>query len=429
MILSQMLACAMDIGEQMLISGAEIERVEDTISRICKAYDVKRVDVFSITSSIVVTVTSKEEEIITQTRRIKEYRTNFNKLDRLNNLSRYICENQPDIPYIKGEIKSIKKEKEYSLFINLIVSAIAAGVFAVFFGGSLIDGIVSACLGILLKLMMQFLDYAHSNIMFSDFIGTFIVSLIAMLFVHFGIGDSYDKIIIGNIMLLIPGLAFVNSLRDIISRDIMAGLMRLCEAIVLAIFIAIGSSAAILLGIRLNWFTKQVIRTSGAIDYFVQVITAFWGSFTFAILFGIKGKRIFFAGLAGFLTWGVCIIINIAIPSLAVPYFASAIFATIYAEIFARIFKTPTTTFLVPAIIPLVPGGYLYYTMTYAVVEEFIYCGEMARTTLTVALALAGGIMAVSSIKRICFALLQYNNSTYKLHDALELKRFRKENE
>ena len=79
----------------MLVSGAGVSRVEDTISRICKAYGAKEANVFSITSSIVTTIEDEKGEILTQTKRIRSYKTDFTKLDELNQLSRYMCKQLP----------------------------------------------------------------------------------------------------------------------------------------------------------------------------------------------------------------------------------------------------------------------------------------------------------------------------------------------
>lgn len=91
----QYLYYAMTIGEQLLISGAEVGRVEDTIRRICMAYGAERVDVFSITSSIVTTMYGNFG-ICTQTRRVRGMANDLGKLDDLNQLSRYICAHRPE---------------------------------------------------------------------------------------------------------------------------------------------------------------------------------------------------------------------------------------------------------------------------------------------------------------------------------------------
>ena len=228
----------------MLVSGAEINRVEDSIKRICKAYSAKRVDVFTITSSIVVTLQREDGCTFTQTRRIHKYSTNLDKVDRLNNLSRYICNYTPEASYIANELAEINKGKTYSLLVEYLVYALNAGVFTVFFGGSFVDAIVSSMIAVLLKLTVILTQKIDTNILFVNIICSFVIGIVAILSVRAGIGESIDKIIIGNIMLMIPGIALTNSIRDIIRGDTISGLFRLCEAIVMALSIAVGFGVA-----------------------------------------------------------------------------------------------------------------------------------------------------------------------------------------
>ena len=223
MFLKQVLIQAMDLGKMMLISGAGVSRVEDTIERICLAYGAREVEAFTITSSIVVTVTTEDGDVFTQTKRIKYYKTDFHKLDRLNDLSRYVCREKPDITYLE------------------------AGTFAVFFGGGFVEGIIGAVCGAAVWRLMACLQKLDSNIMFSDFAAAFMVATIAYILAHLGATRDYGTIIIGNIMLLVPGVAFVNSIRDIIGGDVMAGMIRLCEVVVTAVFLAAGSFTALVL--------------------------------------------------------------------------------------------------------------------------------------------------------------------------------------
>ncbi|NTV79370.1 MAG: threonine/serine exporter family protein, partial [Clostridiales bacterium] len=216
MVNKELLTCALDIGEQMLVSGAEINRVEDSISRICKAYNAKRVDVFTITSSIVVTLQMNNGNSLTQTRRILKYSINIDKLDRLNNLSRYICVHKPDTAYINDEIAKISSRPSYCTQVQYLVYAVIAGSFTIFFGGDLSDAGVSAVIGMLLKLLITFVQRVDDNKVFVNILCSFVVGILGVLLVMSGIGHSLETILIGNIMLLIPGLALTNSIRDII---------------------------------------------------------------------------------------------------------------------------------------------------------------------------------------------------------------------
>lgn len=237
---SFLLSCALDIGEQMLIGGAEIYRVEDCIKRICLSYGMKRIDVFTITSSIVATVEDKDHRNITQTRRISSYKTDLSKLDKLNQLSREMCTTKPPLEEVHEKIKQIKNSKRYPFWFECLIYGATAGAFTVFFGGSFIDGGVSFVIGLILRMIVFLINASKVNQVFSSLISSFAMCFLAFICVNHICGESIDNIVIGNIMLLIPGVGLTNSLRDLISGDIMAGMLRLCEVVLIALSIAAG---------------------------------------------------------------------------------------------------------------------------------------------------------------------------------------------
>ena len=236
----QLLSCALDIGEQMLISGAEVGRVETAICLICTAYGCARTDVFTITSSIVVSVEDADGGRETQTRRITGTHTNLTRLHRLNKLSREICDNTPDYAYVQTQLKAICTERAYPLWLEALGSALIGFSFAIFFGGDLSDGLVAGVLGLCMRYTTWLLQKAAMNQIFVNVVASFLLSLCTILLTRWGIGHDPNKIIIGNIMLLIPGIALTNSLRDMISGDIMTGMLRFLDAVLVAAAIAAG---------------------------------------------------------------------------------------------------------------------------------------------------------------------------------------------
>lgn len=137
----------------------------------------------------------------------------------------------------------------------------------------------------------------------------------------------------------------------------------------------------------------------------IQIFTGFLGSLGFGILFHIRGRNLVVASLGGLMSWAVFLLLDTLLPDEAMRYFLSSGAVTIYSEIFARVMKTPTTTFLVPSLIPLIPGGALYYTMNYALNEQWSLFGEKAIYTLELALALALGIIAITTLTRMVMVI------------------------
>ena len=142
----------------------------------------------------------------------------------------------------------------------------------------------------------------------------------------------------------------------------------------------------------------------------LQIITGFVGSLGFAILYNIRGKRLLFAALGGLFSWGLFIIFNKIIPNEALNYFFVAFIISVYAEIMARVLKTPTTTFITTSLIPLIPGGSLYYTMTYAFETNSGKFIEKAIYTLQLASALALGIIVATTLTKLINNLLITRN-------------------
>ncbi|MBR3966605.1 MAG: threonine/serine exporter family protein [Clostridia bacterium] len=229
----------MDIGEQMLLCGAEIHRVEDSIERMGLALGATDIDVFIITSSMVVTIHTPEGSF-TQTRRIKNSGTDIDMLHKLNQLSRDICGKKLTFDDIKLRFAEITKAKKYPLWAEVISYVFIAGAFALFFGGKINDALVSAILGIVLRFVVLFIDKFDINKIFGKLICAFIATVLSFTAMKIGFIQSIDKVMIGNIMLLVPGVGLTNALRDLFVGDSVSGLLRLIEAVLAALAIAAG---------------------------------------------------------------------------------------------------------------------------------------------------------------------------------------------
>lgn len=133
----------------------------------------------------------------------------------------------------------------------------------------------------------------------------------------------------------------------------------------------------------------------------LETIVSFIATFGFGIIFNIKGKKLFFASLGGGLSWFIyAICLDYGLTEISSLFLSSIIFST-YSEIFARILKTPVTTLVVCALIPLVPGGGMYYTMFEAVTGDINKALELGLKTISSAGTLALGVIFVSTLTRL----------------------------
>lgn len=240
------LTLALDVGKSMVRCGAEINRVEETVIRICHAYGVKSTEVFSVISMITATAIDSDGIPHTQTRRIYTRGVNFRRLENLNALSRKICAETPDIAPARGELEEICIENKRFDIFGCLGYVVAAMGFTVFFGGSFLDSLASAPIAVVLYLINLYVKVNGVNKLFFTALSSAFAGFAAITFVHFGFGHDANMIMIGDIMLLIPGLMLINSVREMLCGDLMSGLLRLLESIVLALSIACGFAVAIM---------------------------------------------------------------------------------------------------------------------------------------------------------------------------------------
>ncbi len=133
----------------------------------------------------------------------------------------------------------------------------------------------------------------------------------------------------------------------------------------------------------------------------IQIITGFIGSLCFGVLFNLKGKRLAAGALGGLLSWGIFVLFSQFILSEPINYFLVAVVISIYAEVLARVLKTPATPIITTSLIPLIPGGSLYYTVASAFDSSFGVFSERAFYTLKLAAALALGMIVVLAVWRL----------------------------
>ena len=239
------LGIAMEIGAEMLKNGAEVHRVEDTIARICHAYGAVQVDVFALTSLISAEIRMPDDSYASRTRRVPLSYNHLSRLEELNALSREICASPMTEKEVKEKVSEIHDSRPIPEWLCYLATTIGVGAFAIFFGGGWRDGLAAA----LVALLLTFVKRKSSvviNEMARTVISSFLGGVLGILTVVIGLGVNRDAILIGTIMMEIPGLVFGNSLRDLLCGDTLAGGMRLVQAVLQALMIALGYMAAIL---------------------------------------------------------------------------------------------------------------------------------------------------------------------------------------
>jgi len=244
---NKLITLMLDVGEALIYSGAEINRVENTLEHIGKAYCAKRVNVFALNSYISLTVDFDDEENITKTRRVlSKGDTDLQKIDELNALSRSLELKPIALPELESKINEITARK-IPYWKTVFGHIVGAGSFAVFFGGSLLDGAFAALIGLLLAIIKKYIEGYMPNKVFYTFAVSVFTSVMAYIAVRLVPALDMGKVIIGDIMLIVPGIAITNAFRSIMVGDTISGSMRLIECLLWASALAAGIMLPVLL--------------------------------------------------------------------------------------------------------------------------------------------------------------------------------------
>ena len=132
-----------------------------------------------------------------------------------------------------------------------------------------------------------------------------------------------------------------------------------------------------------------------------QLLTALLGSLGFALIFNVRGRYLVTASLGGMLAWGVYLAVGTLAPDIFLPTAAASAAVTAYSEAFARLKKTPAIQYLIVGLLPLVPGGSLYYAMREHMERNLAKAGEYGFQTALYALGIAAGISMTLSVIEI----------------------------
>ena len=237
----------LNIGRQMMECGAEAWRAENTMARILRAYGLEVLDAHAIATQAAVTVKLPDSSHYTSTRMIlpDHTGTDLGRLEIINAAARDICAHPPKVEALPMSLDPVRPRWSW---LELVGYLLGSGAFAVFFGGTLLDGVASAVIAAVIYLMDQVRRYHHQNRIIYTIVACFLSGLLARACAQVGFGVNLDMIMIGDVMLFIPGLALVNGVRELFYADILTGVYRMVEALLGARAIAVGYAVSLMIG-------------------------------------------------------------------------------------------------------------------------------------------------------------------------------------
>ena len=226
---------ALYAGELLIRNGAEMYRAEETIVRISEAGGIHNITPF-VTPTILFIANGDGENAL-YTKDIKKRGNNIAKITLVSDFSRKFVEGQIDISEAMDYLRKIDEYKGYPYRFVLFATGIGCGIFAVLVGGKFGD-FVAAFFASYIAVFISDKILARSRMF---------VGIISVISFEIKLVDNLDNIIVGAALSLVPGVAFTAGIRDFISGDLLSGIARIGEAILVAIAIAFGVGSILML--------------------------------------------------------------------------------------------------------------------------------------------------------------------------------------
>ena len=248
----KLLNLSTELGILLMRSGAEIYRVEESVTRLLQAYG-QNGQVFAIPNCLIVSITTPDGHPMTKMSRITAHGTNIELLERCNELCRQICQNPLPVDQARALIDRLPLESPVLPPKALLLGyTVAAAFFALFFQGGPADFFSAALCGLAVGLCLLYgQSITGSNAFFRTLICAAVISAIALFCAKTIPGTNLEAISIGTLMLLVPGRALTNAMREIMAGDVMSGLNRTAEVILIGSAIAIGTAIPLLFAGRI----------------------------------------------------------------------------------------------------------------------------------------------------------------------------------
>lgn len=402
------LEVASEAGHILLENGAEISRVEDTMERISSHYGVHTGHFFVLSNGIFTTSSSNKYANVEF---IPIRGIQLSKVVEVNRLSYRIAADKVSLTQARAELDAILDEPMKPAWEQIVGSAFGAAGFCAVFGGGFMDCAAAFVVGTLLYLFLLFISSRYLSKIVGGICNSLVATLLCLASYRLGFGSSLSNIIIGAIMPLIPGVPFVNGVRDLADSDYIAGTTRLTDAMLGFFCIALGVGTSFVLDgsifqgmIELKGVTVNA-ETAG-LGW--QTLAAFIGTFAFAILFGVPRQQYATCGIIGAIGWAAFLIMTRAgIAGTMVSITFSTVLICLMSRMVAVWDKCPSTVYLLCGIFPLVPGAGIFWFTYYLVAEKFRLSMTTGFNAGMAAIAIVLGIILAMEFPQRWFSKLR----------------------
>ena len=215
----EILALSVEIADVMLRNGGEIYRIEDTVIHILKAHDVESFDVYVLSNGIFASANEDKDDSCSMIRHVPLGEVNLAKVSYLNQLARDLCSHNCSVEEAWERVEKAKKLPKYSNWIQIFFCGLGSACYTFLFGGGILDFLFAFLIGLVEQVFLFTLTKHKLSRFLRNVFASVLVSTLSIFIMFTGLPLLQDKIVIGAIMPLVPGITFTTSIRDFHNGD------------------------------------------------------------------------------------------------------------------------------------------------------------------------------------------------------------------
>lgn len=391
---------AVDLGCRLQTCGGSVRRVEEALTRLFLAYGAQG-DVYAVSNCLIVSLHGGDQPPLTRMCRVSSPSTNLDLLEAYNDVSRRLCTQAPDYDTARTMLDTAQNRvRRYALPVVSMGAFLSGAVFCLYNQGSPLDmlwaGLCSAAAVTLSRLLAQ----AGANAFFRTLLASFLAAFLSYSMTAAGLAVNREAVIIGSLLLLLPGLVFTNFIRDIIAGDTTAGLSKMVEALLITAAISGGVALALSLGGLLFGALPAMAALPHRSILLRSLLIGLTGIGS-CLLLNTHGPGILLSCLAALVGSAVNLGLAEAGWNIFICSLAAGAAISLYAETMARIRKCPAASYLIVAMYPLVPGSILFRALNHALQGNSLLFLSTALQAIAIAGCLAAGTMIASTLFRL----------------------------
>lgn len=388
-------------GKILLSSGAEISRTEDTMNYIARAMNFKDLEAYVSNRGIFATAKKDDNTEITRIYNVPEVDINLSKIESINALSRRITQKSITIEEVINELEKIDTMPDYLIFWRLVAYTIGASGFSYAIGSSITDSIIAGIIGLILGAYMCTIKRILNSDVLITILGSILIALFGNLFIHFNIGSNLSVILLGAMIDIVPGVPFVNAIREYSQNNYNTGITLMMGALLTCISMAVGVAVvqSLLFNTQIIPLYTSNLDSNSFTSMFMRSIMAGIGTTAFAILFRVRKQHILDTSILGFISWFLFLTLSKLQFNVMLSIFISGFIIAIASRILAVKRKCPAIVFLMTSLFPLLPGLSFYRSIYYMLMGQETIAISFAKESFLIAFTIAISIAIVKYIK------------------------------